>query len=739
MAHTSTRVTEFYSSRKRSVVQQCSKRQKVQRSENVPEASEKEVDVSRARPLALFFGGPSGLEEEGDPAASVILVEDTPPEKQSTTRKTQFVDRKTPGTSAPCTPTKRGSDKSITSETLRKRKKMASTTTEATLFDCMKEGTPKKGFTFKLDESSGEEEQKCTRVPARMKTSEDRTTKDDLERERGDPKMAAVIFADTPPKTKPTQGTQSRRKTTQKSTKRKTRQTARKNAFEFVDRKTPGTSAPCTPTKREADKSTTSETLRKRKTMASSSTTTEATLFDCMKEGTPKKGFTFKLDESSGVEKCTRVPARRKLAMKISKDRTTDKDWVVDEHGSQKGQPKLTCKGYTYTVRPSRYNNVVRAWRCRAPACTAKVREDRRGGGFQLTALHNHRPVSSNVARQNVVFRLEKECKECQGLKGTIAQQAAAQEGIKAELQLSNSQIETTNTAQQRLQAELKKLETANDKLQNKILRLETELAIQAKKMAETQDREQSGKDREIQTLQRQLREKTLEINKLKSQPPQVRSLEAQVDLANRQLRQQKQEASFVTPAARSLNTSADSIKDTAAAPRFFVSECYPTETQNKCSANTPVAMPSPAVPNMMAVLKDMSKVKPRSVERSPGGTPIRQKPKESNVQDLAARIAQALRRKFAHRKQIVSPDQLDKENDWPFPETSGSPKFGCALLKPVQRRSSHSTYRSRLHSAPSAVQPRTRPERSASDASATVWSSRRTESGSTVRWVHLV
>ncbi|XP_019635856.1 PREDICTED: uncharacterized protein LOC109478628 [Branchiostoma belcheri] len=171
MAHTSTRVTEFYSSRKRSVVQQCSKRRKVQRSENVPEASEKEVDVSRARPLALFFGGPSGLEEECDPAASVILVEDTPPEKQSTTRKTQFVDRKTP--------TNRGSDKSTTSETLRKRKKMASTTTEATLFDCMKEGTPKKGFTFKLDESSGEEEQKCTRVPARrklaMKTSKDRS------------------------------------------------------------------------------------------------------------------------------------------------------------------------------------------------------------------------------------------------------------------------------------------------------------------------------------------------------------------------------------------------------------------------------------------------------------------------------------------------------------------------------------------------------------------------------------
>ncbi|KAI8513167.1 mitochondrial fission [Branchiostoma belcheri] len=132
----------------------------------------------------------------------------------------------------------------------------------------------------------------------------------------------------------------------------------------------------------------------------------------------------------------------------------------------------------------------------------------------------------------------------------------------------------------------------------------------------------------------------------------------------------------------------------------------HDNKSKRSGSANTPVAMPSPAVPNMMAVLKDMSNVKLRSVERSPGGTPIRQKPKESDAQDPAALIAQALRRKFAHRKQIGSPDQLDKENDWPSPDASGSPKFGRSLLKPVQRRrSSHSNSRSRLHSAPSAVQ----------------------------------
>ncbi|XP_078598207.1 mitochondrial fission regulator 1-like isoform X2 [Branchiostoma floridae x Branchiostoma japonicum] len=130
-------------------------------------------------------------------------------------------------------------------------------------------------------------------------------------------------------------------------------------------------------------------------------------------------------------------------------------------------------------------------------------------------------------------------------------------------------------------------------------------------------------------------------------------------------------------------------------------------KSKRSASVSTPVSMPSPGgVPNMMAVLKDMSNVKLRSVERSPGGTPVRQKPKEADAQDPAALIAQALRRKFAHRKPVGSPDQQDKENDWPSPDTACSPKFGRARLKPVQRRrSSNSTSRSRLHSAPSSVQ----------------------------------
>ncbi|CAH1233907.1 MTFR2 [Branchiostoma lanceolatum] len=130
-------------------------------------------------------------------------------------------------------------------------------------------------------------------------------------------------------------------------------------------------------------------------------------------------------------------------------------------------------------------------------------------------------------------------------------------------------------------------------------------------------------------------------------------------------------------------------------------------KSKRSASVSTPVSMPSPGgPPNMMAVLKDMSNVKLRSVERSPGGTPVRQKPKEADTQDPAALIAQALRRKFAHRKPLGSPDLQDKENDWPSPDAGCSPKFGRAHLKPVhRRRSSNSISRSRLHSAPSSVQ----------------------------------
>ncbi|XP_078256196.1 mitochondrial fission regulator 2 [Rhinoraja longicauda] len=86
---------------------------------------------------------------------------------------------------------------------------------------------------------------------------------------------------------------------------------------------------------------------------------------------------------------------------------------------------------------------------------------------------------------------------------------------------------------------------------------------------------------------------------------------------------------------------------------------------------------------NMMDVLQDMQKVKLRIVERSPGGTPRREKPaKKAPISDPAALIADALKRKFAHR---YLNDSSDKENESSEFSPLSSPetlKFGQHIPK---------------------------------------------------------
>ncbi|KAK6297886.1 hypothetical protein J4Q44_G00324690 [Coregonus suidteri] len=67
-------------------------------------------------------------------------------------------------------------------------------------------------------------------------------------------------------------------------------------------------------------------------------------------------------------------------------------------------------------------------------------------------------------------------------------------------------------------------------------------------------------------------------------------------------------------------------------------------------------------VPSMLDVLNDLNQVKLRSVQRSPGGTPVRRRRSNGTVllSDPASMIAEALRRKFAHRR---LDDSYDKEN----------------------------------------------------------------------------
>ncbi|KAK3090751.1 hypothetical protein FSP39_014328 [Pinctada imbricata] len=83
--------------------------------------------------------------------------------------------------------------------------------------------------------------------------------------------------------------------------------------------------------------------------------------------------------------------------------------------------------------------------------------------------------------------------------------------------------------------------------------------------------------------------------------------------------------------------------------------------------------------PCLTDVLKGLGSVKLRSIQRSPGGTPVRKPPvAPSNTTDPASLIAVALKKKFAHKK-FDSPE-MDKENDshnFSSPEDSPNLRVG--------------------------------------------------------------
>ncbi|XP_029352669.1 mitochondrial fission regulator 2 [Echeneis naucrates] len=80
-------------------------------------------------------------------------------------------------------------------------------------------------------------------------------------------------------------------------------------------------------------------------------------------------------------------------------------------------------------------------------------------------------------------------------------------------------------------------------------------------------------------------------------------------------------------------------------------------------------------MPSMLEVLKDLNQVKLRSVERSPGGTPVMKRRSRGGaalLNDPAALIAEALKRKFAHHRHNNSSDKENSVDLSPFgsPET---------------------------------------------------------------------
>ncbi|KAM8966870.1 mitochondrial fission regulator 1 [Pelodytes ibericus] len=84
-------------------------------------------------------------------------------------------------------------------------------------------------------------------------------------------------------------------------------------------------------------------------------------------------------------------------------------------------------------------------------------------------------------------------------------------------------------------------------------------------------------------------------------------------------------------------------------------------------------------IPNMLDVLKDMNRVKLRSVKRSPEDA----KAKPCDPADPATLIAEALKKKFAYRYRSDSFGEADKYIKEPEPKkTNGNPLFGPHTLK---------------------------------------------------------
>lgn len=99
--------------------------------------------------------------------------------------------------------------------------------------------------------------------------------------------------------------------------------------------------------------------------------------------------------------------------------------------------------------------------------------------------------------------------------------------------------------------------------------------------------------------------------------------------------------------------------------------------------------------PSLTEVLKGIGNVKLRSIQRSPGGTPLKPKPrKRDSTSDPASVIAEALKKKFAN--QFAHSPDVDKENDSQCFSSPDTNSFGYGN-KRIKRRSIFSEDKCRL------------------------------------------
>ncbi|XP_074846612.1 mitochondrial fission regulator 2 [Carettochelys insculpta] len=133
---------------------------------------------------------------------------------------------------------------------------------------------------------------------------------------------------------------------------------------------------------------------------------------------------------------------------------------------------------------------------------------------------------------------------------------------------------------------------------------------------------------------------------------------------------------SVVSSAFDSSNSAIELIKQRRAANNSSSTTFGPVEHQKTNN-----------VLNMMDVLKDIKKIRLRTVEKSPGGTPLpKTRKRQSSQWDPAALIAHALKQKFARQNGNDSLDEENKSCDRSPFSSPEAPVIGRHILKPSSK-----------------------------------------------------
>merc|ERR1719334_1421086 len=126
-----------------------------------------------------------------------------------------------------------------------------------------------------------------------------------------------------------------------------------------------------------------------------------------------------------------------------------------------------------------------------------------------------------------------------------------------------------------------------------------------------------------------------------------------------------------------------------------------PPDSDTESTSSAAPRKHSNGAPNLGDVLKDLGKVKLKSVERSPNGTPVRPPPNPATPVDAASLIAAALKKRFNANYRMDSPEKPSRSRNTsrnnndegdPFDETPPpAPNFRAKLraVPEKKRRSS--------------------------------------------------